>query len=289
MWSALESATSTMEFSLLLSPPLHSLPTLTLQPIQLWLEKPLGFQSLQSFDHNEFQSLPPPTLCSHLCLRSYKEASTEWRDKERKAASRTETRFQQQNHTLKIKPEKWLGLKVKEKTQKSWFKKNPTWCVYHRKATFCFSLSMETKIILTESIGIIPIGFNHVCAMYLYFSVYINSGLFKGYTDWLRFGQSSFPKNKMCECAPVSLLFSTALSSQCHSDDADSVVVVTFPHCHANISRSLWPAVSLSPIISSTARPPSCLLSMTGGDTKTSLQSQGVCPWAWAGTLWITA
>lgn len=74
-----------MEFSLLLSPPLHSLPTLTLQPIQLWLEKPLSFQSLQSFDHNEFQSLPPPTLCSHLYWRSYKEESAEWRDKECKA------------------------------------------------------------------------------------------------------------------------------------------------------------------------------------------------------------
>lgn len=73
----------------------------------------------------------------------------------------------------------------------------------------------------------------------------------------------------MCECASVCLLFSTALSSLCHSDDADSAVVMTFPHCHANISRSLWPAVSLSPIISTTVWPPSCLLSRTSRDTKT--------------------
>lgn len=43
--------------------------------------------------------------------------------------------------------------------------------------------------------------------------------------------------NKMCECALVCLLFSMALSSLCHSDDADSAVVMTFPHCHANISQ----------------------------------------------------
>lgn len=41
-----------------------------------------------------------------------------------------------------------------------------------------------------------------------------------------------------------------APASLCHSNDADSAVVMTFPHCHANIPRSLWPAVSLSPIIS---------------------------------------
>lgn len=41
-----------------------------------------------------------------------------------------------------------------------------------------------------------------------------------------------------------------ATASSCHSNDADSAVVVTFPHCHANIPRSLWPAVSLSPTIS---------------------------------------
>lgn len=41
----------------------------------------------------------------------------------------------------------------------------------------------------------------------------------------------------MCECALVCLLFSMALSSLCHSDDADSAVVMTFPHCHANISQ----------------------------------------------------
>lgn len=57
----------------------------------------------------------------------------------------------------------------------------------------------------------------------------------------------------------VKVLFSAALSSLCHSDDADSAVVMTFPHCHANISRSLWPAVSLSPIISTTVWPPRCL------------------------------
>lgn len=80
----------------------------------------------------------------------------------------------------------------------------------------------------------------------------------------------------MCECAPVSLLFSTALSSPCHSDDADSAVVMTFPHCQANIRMSLWPAVSLSPIISTTLWPPSCLLSMTSRDTKTSPESHSL-------------
>lgn len=35
-----------------------------------------------------------------------------------------------------------------------------------------------------------------------------------------------------------------------HSNDADSAVVMTFPHRHANVPRSLWPAVSLSPTIS---------------------------------------
>lgn len=74
--------------------------------------------------------------------------------------------------------------------------------------------------------------------------------------------QSNSPQKKqpkMCECPPVCLLFSMALSSLCHSDDADSAVVMTFPHCHANIPRSLWPAVSLSPIISTTVWPTSCL------------------------------
>lgn len=88
-----------------LSPPLHSLPTLTLQPIQLWLEKPLGFQSLQSFDHNEFQSLPSPTLCSHLYLTSYKEASADWRDKERKAVV-IDRNVQWENQTQKIQPDR---------------------------------------------------------------------------------------------------------------------------------------------------------------------------------------
>lgn len=49
------------------------------------------------------------------------------------------------------------------------------------------------------------------------------------------------------------LMFSAlaaAPASLCHSNDADSAVVMTFPHCHANIPRSLWPAVSLSPTIS---------------------------------------
>lgn len=68
-WRAFESAPLTMESPHPLSPLFHSLPTLTLQRIQLWLEKPLSFQSLQSFDHNEFQSLSPPTLCSHLTVR----------------------------------------------------------------------------------------------------------------------------------------------------------------------------------------------------------------------------
>lgn len=48
------------------------------------------------------------------------------------------------------------------------------------------------------------------------------------------------------------LMFSVlaaAPASLCHSNDADSAVVMTFPHCHANIPRSLWPAVSLSPTI----------------------------------------
>lgn len=88
----------------------------------------------------------------------------------------------------------------------------------------------------------------------------------------LAFGQAIL-KN---DCAPVWLLFSTALSSQCHSDDADSAVVMTFPHCHANIPRSLWPAVSLSPIISTTVWPPCCLLSRTSSDTNASPESCGV-------------
>lgn len=87
-WRALQSAPLWMESSLLLYSPLHNLPTLTLQPIQLWLEKPLGFQSLQSFDHNEFQSLPPPALCSLSNWRSYKRKTAERGDKERRACRR---------------------------------------------------------------------------------------------------------------------------------------------------------------------------------------------------------
>lgn len=45
-------------------------------------------------------------------------------------------------------------------------------------------------------------------------------------------------------------VLAAAPASLCHSNDADSGVVMTFPHCHANIPRSLWPAVSLSPTIS---------------------------------------
>lgn len=45
-------------------------------------------------------------------------------------------------------------------------------------------------------------------------------------------------------------VLAAAPASLCHSNDADSAVVVTFPHRHANIPRSLWPAVSLSPTIS---------------------------------------
>lgn len=71
------------------------------------------------------------------------------------------------------------------------------------------------------------------------------------------------------------LLFSAGFSTLCHSDDADSSVVMTFHHCHANISRSLWPAVSLSPIISTTVWPPSRLLSLTSGDMRTSEESLG--------------
>lgn len=112
VWRALESATLTMKFSLLLSLPLHSLPTLTLQPIQLWLEKPLGFQSLQSFDHNEFQSLPSPTLCSHL-YSNYKEVSAEWRDKEWKALIEREVFSKRITHT-----ELCLGLKMRNKINK---------------------------------------------------------------------------------------------------------------------------------------------------------------------------
>lgn len=118
-----------MEFPLPFSPPLHSLPTLTLQPIQLWLEKPLGFQSLQSFDHNEFQSLPPPTLCSHLYLTSYKEESAEWRDKERKAV--IDRNVQRENHTQKIKPGKNAVWKHNIKS-KSHGNKNILWILKER-------------------------------------------------------------------------------------------------------------------------------------------------------------
>lgn len=45
-------------------------------------------------------------------------------------------------------------------------------------------------------------------------------------------------------------VLAAAPASLCHSNDADSAAVMTFPHCHANIPRSLWPAVSLSPTIS---------------------------------------
>lgn len=93
-WRALKSATLWMESSLLLYSPLHNLPTLTLQPIQLWLEKPLGLQSLQSFDHNEFQSLPPPALCSLSTWRSYKRKNAERRDKESRACHSWSTTLQ---------------------------------------------------------------------------------------------------------------------------------------------------------------------------------------------------
>lgn len=72
--------------------------------------------------------------------------------------------------------------------------------------------------------------------------------------------------------SPV-LLFSAGVSTLCHSDDADSAAVMTFHYCHANFPRSLWPAVSLSPIINTTVWPPSCLLSVTHGDAKTSVAS----------------
>lgn len=48
-------------------------------------------------------------------------------------------------------------------------------------------------------------------------------------------------------------------SSRRRADDADSAAAVTFPHCHANIRRSLWPAVALSAAISATVWPPSRL------------------------------
>lgn len=119
-----------MEFSLLLSPPLHSLPTLTLKPIQLWLEKPLGFQSLQSFDHNEFQSLPPPTLCSHLYLTSYEE-SAEWRNKERKAVIEREVFSERITHgELSLKKD---YLKIQGKTQ--------TWHLQK------YSMSMDSDVL----------------------------------------------------------------------------------------------------------------------------------------------
>lgn len=44
-------------------------------------------------------------------------------------------------------------------------------------------------------------------------------------------------------------VLAAAPASLCHSNDADSAVVMTFPHRHANVPRSLWPAVSLSPTI----------------------------------------
>lgn len=102
LWRAFESAPLTMESPRPLSPPFHSLPTLTLQRIQLWLEKPLSFQSLQSFDHNEFQSLSPPTLCSH--LTSYKEESAEWREGACEAF--IDRSIRQENHSQKIRLEK---------------------------------------------------------------------------------------------------------------------------------------------------------------------------------------
>lgn len=55
------------------------------------------------------------------------------------------------------------------------------------------------------------------------------------------------------------LLFTAAASSRRRTDDADSAAAVTFPHCHANIHRSLWPAVALSAAISATVWPPSRL------------------------------
>lgn len=44
-------------------------------------------------------------------------------------------------------------------------------------------------------------------------------------------------------------VLAAAPASLCQSNDADSAVVMTFPHRHANVPRSLWPAVSLSPTI----------------------------------------
>lgn len=102
LWRAFESAPLTMESPRPLSPPFHCLPTLTLQRIQLWLERPLSFQSLQSFDHNEFQSLSPPTLCSH--LTSYKEESAEWREGACEAF--IDRSIRQENHSQKIRLEK---------------------------------------------------------------------------------------------------------------------------------------------------------------------------------------
>lgn len=98
-----------------------------------------------------------------------------------------------------------------------------------------------------------------------------------------------FSKNKMCECAAFTLLFSTALSSPCHSDDADSAVVMTFPHCHANISRSLWPPVSLSPIISTTAWPPSCLRGWPVKNRDKSRESWNLSMYSmWVGRLQVS-
>lgn len=93
--------------------------------------------------------------------------------------------------------------------------------------------------------------------------------------SFLPFGPKTFCKKRRVVVFPSPLLlFSAGFSTLCHSDDADSSVVMTFHHCHANISRSLWPAVSLSPIISTTRWPASRLLSMTGGDIRTSVETQ---------------
>lgn len=50
--------------------------------------------------------------------------------------------------------------------------------------------------------------------------------------------------------------------SRRRSDDADSAAAVTFPRCHANTHRSLWPAVALSAAINARVWLPSS----AGGD-----------------------